>query len=126
MWTLNPFKKHDVSEFPGVLVPLEQAPCSNSIASRRDGSPSTATPHGEKGETDGKSTRKDSDLHSGTPSIAAGATTVGLTLEQLRAEIDADIAAGDTQTAYDRKFVQSKAFSHSCQRQNLKTKSLPE
>ena len=22
---LNPFKKHDVSEFPGVLIPLEQA-----------------------------------------------------------------------------------------------------
>ncbi|KAF2692127.1 sugar transporter [Lentithecium fluviatile CBS 122367] len=101
MWTLNPFKKHDVSEFPGVLVPLDQAPHGNSATSRRNGASGTTTPRGEKSETDEKSARKDSDSPSGAPSLATGG--VGLTLERLRAEIDADMAAGDTQTAYDRK-----------------------
>jgi hypothetical protein len=90
MWTLNPFKKHDVSEFPGVLVPLDQAPHRASIAATRN-------------ETlDEKSLHKDEDSFSGSPSTHTD-TTVGLTLEQLRAEIDEDVAAGDIQTAYDRK-----------------------
>jgi hypothetical protein len=100
MWTLNPFKKHDVSEFEGVLVPLAQEPHSNSAASQRNGSSTTAT--GEKAETDEKSTHKDSDDRSGAPSIRTG-TSVGLTLGQLRASVDEDMAAGDTQSAYDRK-----------------------
>ena len=98
---LNPFKKHDVSEFEGVLVPLAQEPHSNNVASQRDGlSPAT---HGEKAESDGKSSQDDSEDRSGAPSIRAG-TSVGLTLEQLRASVDEDLAAGDMQTAYDRKY----------------------
>jgi hypothetical protein len=101
MWTLNPFKKHDVSEFPGVLVPLDEAPHRGSITNTRHKSSPTRLP-GEKGEGDEKSAHKDEDARSGSPSIAAG-NTIGLTLEQLRAEIEEDVAAGDTQSAYDRK-----------------------
>jgi hypothetical protein len=101
MWTLNPFKKHDVSEFEGVLVRLDQEPHSNSAASQRHGS-STTSPPGEKVETDEKSSHKDSDERSGAPSIRAG-TSVGLTLGQLRASVDEDTADGEVQSAYDRK-----------------------
>jgi hypothetical protein len=100
MWTLNPFKKHDVSEFEGVLVPLDKDPNSNFVASQHNGS--IKTDHDEKSvhpDSDGRSGSGD-----GAPSIRAG-TSVGLTLGQLRASVDEDMAAGDQQTAYDRKFA---------------------
>ena len=98
MWTINPFKKHDASEFEGVLVRLDQEP----KGSQRDGS-STTTTQGEKVVSDEKSSHRDSDDRSGAPSIRAG-TSVGLTLGQLRASIEDDVDAGETQSAYDRKF----------------------
>lgn len=100
---LNPFKKHDVSEFPGVLVPLHQAEHRNSIVSQR-GLSLTSPP--SQADQDEKNSRKDSDSRSGDVSLSAGVTngvTTGLTVELLRAEIEADLAASDSKTAYDRK-----------------------
>ncbi|EON67211.1 hypothetical protein W97_06464 [Coniosporium apollinis CBS 100218] len=73
---VNPFKKHDISEFPGVLVPLSQAPHRPSIVSVPDA----------KGEDD-----------------KASSFSGNLTLEGLKAEVENDIAAGGFNSAYDRK-----------------------
>jgi hypothetical protein len=75
----NPFKKHDASEFPDVVIPLEQAVRQPSVKSN---------------EKHDDASRASSD----------GVQTGGArTLESLRAEVDSDIAAGGEDTAYDRK-----------------------
>ncbi|MCJ1311079.1 hypothetical protein MMC25_004749 [Agyrium rufum] len=93
---LNPFAKHDVSEFEGVYIPLSEAHRHASVIAKHD----------EKhGTTDGVVTGKP-----GEPSKAAEAGEEydlaqysAYTVEGLRAEIDADIAASGHDTAYDRK-----------------------
>lgn len=79
IWTLNPFKNFDVSDFPDVLVPLQQATRHHSIVS----------------------TKKDDDKASDAASVS---TEPGLTIESLKAEIEGDVAAGGMDTAYDRTF----------------------
>ncbi|KAF2805383.1 putative sugar transporter [Mytilinidion resinicola] len=78
MPTLNPFKKHDVFEFPGVLIPMQQAHHRASITS--NGS--------EKAES--SDSTGDYDIH-------------GLTLKSLRAEVEADLSTAGLNSAYDRK-----------------------
>jgi len=75
---MNPFARHDVSDFPGVYVPLSQAQRHPSVEAAHD---------------EIKINRSDSD----------SGTWIGFTIEMLRAEIDADIAASGHDTAYDRK-----------------------
>lgn len=82
---INPFHKHDVSEFPGVLVPLGQAPHRRSSV--------THITH----EARRKSEESSEWSH-------------GTTIESLRAEIDGDESAGGVDTAYDRRFT----FLESC------------
>lgn len=77
----NPFKKHDVSEYPNVVIPLAQAQRRNSTTSK---------------EKNDDSSRASSD------GVQSGS---GRTLEDLRAEIDSDLAAGGHDTAYDRKSI---------------------
>lgn len=87
----NPFKKHDVSEFEGVLVPLQQAAHRNSVATqRRTSITSQISRKSEKA-----SEKADSNYDS--------SVTVGLTIESLKAEIEADLAAGESHTSYDRR-----------------------
>ncbi|KAL1620963.1 putative sugar transporter [Diplodia seriata] len=81
---INPFHKHDVSEFEGVLIPLAGAPHRNaSVVSK------TAA-HDDAGKEKEEST-------------GSSEWSGGLTLDSLRAEVDADLAAGGVNTAYDRK-----------------------
>lgn len=75
----NPFKKHDVSEFPNVVIPLAQAQRRNSTTSKE--------------KTDDSSRASSDGVHSGS----------AMTIEDLRAEIDSDLAAGGHDTAYDRE-----------------------
>lgn len=75
----NPFAKHDSSEFPDVVVPLSQAVHRNSTTS--------------------KEKRDDSSRDSND-----GVQT-GMTIEDLRAEIDSDEQAGGHDTAYDRELL---------------------
>jgi hypothetical protein len=77
----NPFKKHDASEFPGVVIPLEQATRHASVNSKEK--------HDEESRASSDGVQSD------------GARTI----ESLRAEIDSDIAAGGHDTAYDREFL---------------------
>ncbi|KAI7548969.1 MFS general substrate transporter [Hortaea werneckii] len=83
---MNPFATHDVSEFPGVHVPL--------AGSRRD--PSTAP-------DDKKDNEKPEDSPSDDASSQASQQAGVLTLESLKAEIDAEVAMSGHDTAYDRK-----------------------
>lgn len=82
--TLNPFKKHDVSEFPGVLVPLEQGGprhggAGTSISSKTE----TAADSASEGEGE--------------------ATLCGvLTVESLREDVEKDVVASGVDSAYDR------------------------
>lgn len=86
---LNPFGKHDIEDFPDVFVPLALAPRRESFATK------------EKDRASSDS-RVDSDPRDDT--ITHGSDRDGLlTLDQLRAEIDSDIAASGLDTAYDRK-----------------------
>jgi len=96
---VNPFKKHDVSEFPGVLQPLNEAPHRASVSAPRT---SIAPPASERrmseksNKTEDAPRRPDSDASSGV-------VNHGMTVETLKAEIIADVAASDTDTPYDRK-----------------------
>lgn len=81
---MNPFATHDVSDFPGVHVPLANA--------RRD---LFTAPDKE----DEKPEDSPSDDASSQASQQAGV----LTLESLKAEIDAEVAMSGHDTAYDRK-----------------------
>jgi hypothetical protein len=86
---INPFKRHDVSEFPDVLVPLDE--------STHRGSVSSTTPHeSEKANKDAPQPTQ--------PSSDAGSGIVnhGMTVESLKQEIIADVAAADQDTPYDR------------------------
>ena len=82
---MNPFHKHDLSEFEGVYQPLEQSRRKSSIVS--GGMP--------KKSLDGKE-MEDGDV--AEPQYAPN------TLESLRAEIDADIATSGHDSVYDRMF----------------------
>lgn len=71
---INPFQKHDVSEFPGVLVPLEKANRRPSVISKSES------------DTEKEHSRDD-----------------GLfTVEMLRREVEGDLSAGGLDSAYDR------------------------
>lgn len=81
---INPFHKHDVSEFPGVYVPLESSARSNSVAEPKlAGSKPTSLSDGEKGHG----------------AVTARATTI----DALIAEIEADVSASQHDSVYDRK-----------------------
>ena len=86
---LNPFAKHDVSEFEGVYEPLSQARRSHSVVSEK--SPATDKVDPEKGS--------DAGSRSDEPQIYNADA-----LEGLRAEIDSDIAASGHDSVYDRMF----------------------
>lgn len=81
----NPFATHDVSEFEGVLIPLDRAVRHHSVVSNAE-----------------KEKEKDSDSESSSSTAAHTTPAQGLTLESLRAEVEGDVAAGGSSTAYDR------------------------
>ncbi|KAJ4357721.1 uncharacterized protein N0V89_002297 [Didymosphaeria variabile] len=97
MFFLNPFKNHDISEFPNTHIDLADVEHRNSIVDARRQSLSQ-----QNAEKDGTDSGKDSDAHSGGASIRAG-TTRGLTLAELREEVGHDVGANDSQSAYDTK-----------------------
>ncbi|KAJ5156155.1 hypothetical protein N7492_008958 [Penicillium capsulatum] len=90
----NPFKK-DRQNFPGIVIPLAEAPAhpSPDLSDEKAGLPKNDKPEdaAERGSAHGSASGSQHE-------------TTHLTLEGLRAEIDADIAAGGVQDSmYDRK-----------------------
>lgn len=79
-----------MSEFPGVLVPLDESTHRTSISSAA------------ANETDKAKTAADRPMR---PASDAGSGIVnhGMTMESLKQEIIADVAAADQDTPYDRK-----------------------
>lgn len=77
----NPFAKHDASEYPGVVIPLEQAHRRASVNSKE---------------------KHDDTSRASSDGVQSGGAR---TIESLRAEIDSDIAAGGHDTAYDRELL---------------------
>ncbi|KAL9117966.1 MAG: hypothetical protein Q9187_005492 [Circinaria calcarea] len=91
---MNPFQKHDVSDFEGVYVPLADA----------HRHPSVVAAHDEKlGAIDGRTSDNARAEKDGELGIQVGSAYGATTIEGLRAEIDSDIAASGHDTAYDRK-----------------------
>lgn len=89
---MNPFAKHDVSEFPGVYVPLAHAERHPSVvAAHEDMKKEGIIPARDEKHLEGSGTGSDTDDYS------------AFTLESLRAEIDRDLAASGHDSAYDRK-----------------------
>lgn len=78
---LNPFKKHDVSEFPGVLVPLQQAAHRRSSVTSKLDSATT------------------NDMSSEAQSVG------GLTISSLKAEVEEDLAASGVNSTYDSTWL---------------------
>ncbi|KAL5428043.1 hypothetical protein PMIN04_000987 [Paraphaeosphaeria minitans] len=93
MFFLNPFKQHDLSEFPNTHIDLADA---NSIVDTHH----KPQPHADA-DKDAES-GKESDSHSGGASTYAG-TTRGLTVAELREEVGLDVGDNDSQSIYDKK-----------------------
>lgn len=78
---MNPFAKHDVSDFPDVYVPLADAHRHASVVAQHEEMPEKSD--GEAGVR---------------PSLNYSAYTI----EGLRAEIESDLAASGHDAVYDR------------------------
>jgi hypothetical protein len=76
---VNPFSKNDLSEYPGVLIPLADA---------------HQTPSGDDKKDDSSSVEERGTAHVGD--------NTSLTLEILIAEVESDVAASGHDSAYDR------------------------
>lgn len=87
---MNPFAKHDVSDFPDVYVPLADAHRYASVVAQHEEksekSEKSSSPDGPGGEADGR------------PSLNYSAYTI----EGLRAEIETDLAVSGHDAVYDR------------------------
>ena len=82
MGFMNPFKTHDVSDFPGVLIPLREAQRHHSVVGKHEEIlAKTDSPNDEE--------RVSIDQYS------------PYTIEGLKAEIDTDLAASGHDKAYD-------------------------
>ena len=89
---VNPFKKHDVSDFENIFIPLAQAQRSPSVIAAHDS---------KLGTKDGFPVA-DTDAEKGSEAAATTEAYSAYTIEGLRAEIDSDITASGHDTAYDR------------------------
>lgn len=85
---LNPFKKYDLEDFSSVVVPLKDAPRHPSVVAENNRRLSLASTVGNR---------------EGTTEKTVGKISGDLTVESLREEVDADIAASGHDSAYDRK-----------------------
>lgn len=81
-----------MSEFPGVLVPLDESTHRASVSS--------AVPN----ETD-KAKSEGSEPMRPASDAGSGIVNHGMTKESLKQEIIADVAAADQDTPYDRRFT---------------------
>ena len=98
---MNPFKKHDVSEFENVYVPLSEAHRHKSVAVQHND-----LKNGTVIQEDGL-VKRDPATASDQLDVEAGSSREvnacsAYTIEGLRAEIDSDIAASGHDTIYDR------------------------
>ncbi len=99
---LLPFKNYDVESFPNVHVPLSEAPPRHpSVVAMNEKRRASAAGSVGNGDPDKRA------VHSGS----SDGSNSGFTLEDLREEIDLDVAASGHDSSYDRKSkVNNKAI----------------
>jgi hypothetical protein len=105
------FAKHDVSEYPGVLIPLARGTSTSAAPKPRLGS--TTDEDAEKKSLGDQSVtgglpRYSTTTNNNNPTTTLTSTNTGdlespRTLETLRAEIEDDVALSGVDTPYDRK-----------------------
>lgn len=116
---LNPFAKHDASEFPDVLIPLDQYVHPTNpyhqtwtillivpAIQRAVRHHSVTTLNNERRSSVETGADKEKGEQSPRPASLEATALDGqprLTLESLRAEIEDDLASGGHDTAYDKK-----------------------
>lgn len=88
----NPFKK-DRQNFPGIVIPLADAPAHHGSGG--------SDVDEKKGSVDDKSLDRASSSENGAASSSQSETS-HLTIEALRAEVEADVATAGHDSAYDR------------------------
>jgi hypothetical protein len=97
---VNPFRRESVENFPGVLVPLEQAHRHISATTVQGQTVNKSDASTPTDDTNIKATSKDETGIGRTSS----ANYTPYTVEGLRAEVMEDIAASGHDTSYDREF----------------------
>ena len=99
---MNPFKKHDVSEFENVFVPLSEATRHKSVvAQHNDLKNGTTIEEDGMVKKDPTASPNEKDVEAGSnPDVVNPYNTY--TIDTLREEIDSDIAASGHDTIYDR------------------------
>jgi hypothetical protein len=102
---VNPFKSHDVSEFPDVLRPLDEAPIRASAPKGQRPSIAPTASDRSNSEKTGKEDKPENELRRPDSNASSGIVNHGMTVEALKAEIIADVAAADTDTPYDRRAI---------------------
>lgn len=95
---LNPFKKYDLDDFPDVYIPLARAKRHPSVVAENKRRSSVATER-----TDNTAVDKEAHLDPVKPEDSSDANDTTFTVEQLRVEIDGDVASSGHDSAYDRK-----------------------
>jgi hypothetical protein len=93
---VNPFKSHHVDEFPGVHVPLDDSTHRSSVASTHPRASLSTSEKATKDDEPGDALRRPDS------NASSGVVNHGMTIAALKAEIEADVAASDTDTPYDR------------------------
>ncbi|PZC92473.1 membrane transporter [Pyrenophora tritici-repentis] len=94
---VNPFKTHHIDEFPDVHVPLDDTTHRSSLATHPRASLTTSEKATKEDEAGGAA------LGRPESNASSGVVNHGMSVAALKAEIDADVAASDTDTPYDRK-----------------------
>ncbi|EDU46773.1 membrane transporter [Pyrenophora tritici-repentis Pt-1C-BFP] len=95
---VNPFKTHHIDEFPDVHVPLDDTTHRSSLATHPRASLTTSEKATKEDEAGGAA------LGRPESNASSGVVNHGMSVAALKAEIDADVAASDTDTPYDRTF----------------------
>jgi MFS family permease len=94
---VNPFKAHHVDEFPGVHVPLDDSTHRASVTSTNPRASLATSEKASKDDEPGDALKRPDS------NASSGVVNHGMTIAALKAEIEADVAASDTDTPYDRK-----------------------
>lgn len=103
MVLLLPFKKYKLEDFDSVIIPLGSAQRHPSVVAenRRRASARTLVNEAEKGQ--GKPGSDNGSFDKEKSRRETDSDDAILTLESLRAEVDADVSASGHDSAYDRK-----------------------
>lgn len=101
---LSPFKRYKLEDFKSVWVPLDQAVRHSSVFAERQDSTNTLVDEGIAAENGNANSIKEKvSLESAGNKSEDGSITASLTIQSLRAEIEAEMSASGHDSAYDRK-----------------------